>query len=334
MTILAQSRIGAALLLLSWSCISAGAASKAANYLLSEQIVAACEGRGGTIDPSAFIERDLTGDGRADLLISHEGITCRSGLRRSLECGVQVCSVRIYVREGSLLRLREEFLGMQLSVGNGPVPVIRALGHGGGEGFLRWNGRSFARVSGATARGNATAIVPNARWTSGFGQGIHEARILNGPGNVVTVNCDFASGFGSSLVIEVQGVRPPAGSEVEMWFDGKPAETVLIDGDGEITADSHAGAANLRLVLQRMKRHRIVTIRLAGGQASSFSLRGSSRAIGDCPIVAGNRRSSTDADKPAPAGKTLALPGADNSSNAIRTPPRAKFKLKLPKVDP
>ena len=49
------------------------ARSKAADYLVREQIAEACEGGKGTIDAAAVIERDLTGDGQPDLIISHEG---------------------------------------------------------------------------------------------------------------------------------------------------------------------------------------------------------------------------------------------------------------------
>jgi hypothetical protein len=72
----------------------ADALSNPARYLINQQIAEACEGRGGSIDPAAVIERDLTGDGRADLIISHEGIQCADS-GRSLYCGMQVCSVMI-----------------------------------------------------------------------------------------------------------------------------------------------------------------------------------------------------------------------------------------------
>jgi hypothetical protein len=126
---------------------SAHARSKAAEYLIREQIAEACEGQPGQIEPSAVIERDLTGDGKADLIISHEGITC-SGGGRSLMCGAQVCSVMVYVREGSLLKLRVgDRLGAGVRVRPGEVPTISMHGHGGREGGIRWDGRSFQPVS-------------------------------------------------------------------------------------------------------------------------------------------------------------------------------------------
>ena len=122
-------------------CATAEARSKAAEYLVNEEIAAACDG-GGAIAPEAVIEQDLTGDGRADLIISHEGITCAGG-GRSNACGMQVCSVNFYVREGTLLKPNREMLGVGVRVGEGAVPDIQMYRHGGGEGRVRWNGQTF-----------------------------------------------------------------------------------------------------------------------------------------------------------------------------------------------
>lgn len=119
------------------------AASKAADYLLNQELIEACQGRGGRIRFEGFIERDLTGDGRKDLIISHDAIECNGDFRRSPFCGAQVCTIKIYVRRGKLLKLEEEFLALISSIGAGPVPVISLYFHGGGQGQLRWNGRAF-----------------------------------------------------------------------------------------------------------------------------------------------------------------------------------------------
>ncbi|MEC5323942.1 hypothetical protein [Aurantimonas sp. A3-2-R12] len=78
---------------------SADARSKAAAYLVEEQIARACEDGRGSIDPAGVIERDLDGDGRDDLIIAHEAISCTSGgqFGRSMFCGMQVRSVMFYL---------------------------------------------------------------------------------------------------------------------------------------------------------------------------------------------------------------------------------------------
>lgn len=112
--------------------------SKGADYLVREQIAEACNGQ-GKIDPAAVIERDLTGDGKDDLVISHEGITCAGGGRSSF-CGAQLCSVNIYVRRGALLKLEREMLGSGVTVKDG---IIHMHALGGKPGMVKWNGREF-----------------------------------------------------------------------------------------------------------------------------------------------------------------------------------------------
>src|ERR1700730_2666753 len=62
--------------------VAAAARSKAANYLVAEAIAGACGGKNGQIDSASVIDRDLTGDGKADLIISDEGMRCAAGPRR------------------------------------------------------------------------------------------------------------------------------------------------------------------------------------------------------------------------------------------------------------
>ena len=111
----------------------AQARSKAADYLVRDQIADACEGGKGSINPAAVIERDLTGDGQPDLIISHDGITCSDG-GRSNACGMQVCSVTIYVRDGALLKPAvDDLLGTMVTVSDGRDsghPLARSRGWG------------------------------------------------------------------------------------------------------------------------------------------------------------------------------------------------------------
>lgn len=119
------------------------ARSKSVDWLIREQIADACDGKPGKINPAAVIERDLTGDGKADLIISHDGISCNGG-GRSSACGMQVCAVKIYVRDGALLKLAVgDLLGTAVKVGDGAVPTIEWRIHGGGGRVMKWNGQAF-----------------------------------------------------------------------------------------------------------------------------------------------------------------------------------------------
>lgn len=116
--------------------------SKAAWYLMAQEIKAACPS-GGRFKAAGAIERDLNGDGRKDLLLSHGLITCKGSRPMSGYCGMQVCTVKIFVRQGQLLKLKSDFLGGGVTLGPTNVPVISGYAHGGAPWAIRWNGRSF-----------------------------------------------------------------------------------------------------------------------------------------------------------------------------------------------
>lgn len=125
----------------------AQALSNAARYLAEQEIAAGCESGAGSFDPAGIVERDLDGDGRDDLILSHEHIICQGSHARSLDCGMQVCSVRFFVRRGELLQPAGHILGGGVTVGAGAVPTIQTYGHGGGQAFWRWNGQEVAPVN-------------------------------------------------------------------------------------------------------------------------------------------------------------------------------------------
>ncbi|WP_342108776.1 hypothetical protein [Methylobacterium sp. SI9] len=119
------------------------AQSKAATYLIQQAISEGCESHRGTMDASGAIERDLDGDGAADLIIADDGLRCSGPSPRSINCGMQVCSVTFYLRRGPLLQKVHEMLGAGLSVGSGRIPKVHMYAHGGRRSFVRWNGSRF-----------------------------------------------------------------------------------------------------------------------------------------------------------------------------------------------
>ena len=129
-------------LALAWSPVEAR--TKAAAWVAKEQIAEACDGGRGTIDPVGVIERDLDGDGKSDLILSHDAIFCSDGrFGRSMFCGAQVCSVLFYVRRGGLLKKVGEVLGGGVTIGEGRRPPISMHGHGGQSVSVKWNGTAF-----------------------------------------------------------------------------------------------------------------------------------------------------------------------------------------------
>ncbi|WP_299413203.1 hypothetical protein [uncultured Sulfitobacter sp.] len=116
--------------------------SKAAQYLIAKEIRAGCPA-GGRFAAAGAVERDLNGDGRKDLILSHDRLSCKGGSSISKSCGMQVCTVKIYLRQGKLLRQKMDFLGGGVTLGPTNVPVISGYAHGGDAWAIRWNGRTF-----------------------------------------------------------------------------------------------------------------------------------------------------------------------------------------------
>jgi hypothetical protein len=118
------------------------------------------------------------------------------------------------------------------------------------------------------------------RWTAGFGQGVCEAVVTSGAGNQIYLACDCGSDRPSSISFTLAGRSAP-GDRILLAFDSFDAESIWI-ADGEIISDCRACAANSDYVLQRLKRHSRVRVMFQNGDAATFSLKGSSEAIGDC----------------------------------------------------
>ncbi|MDD9911025.1 MAG: hypothetical protein OXR62_15215 [Ahrensia sp.] len=121
------------------------AASKAAQYLIDATAAEVCQSGSGQFAPIAVYEGDLTGDGRGDLILDLRGLKCAAEALHGY-CGVQACSVRIFIRtRDGLLIQTNDVLSIGFSVGSGSRPVIDMMGHGAKPFELRWNGRRFAQ---------------------------------------------------------------------------------------------------------------------------------------------------------------------------------------------
>lgn len=117
--------------------------SRAAQYLIDQQIAESCQA-GGRFEPWGVVEIDLTGDGRRDLLLNHEALVCNGSMFRSLNCGAALCTVYLFVREGSLLEPTNEILSLGTTVLPGSPPTIRTHSRQGVAYDWRWNGSAFA----------------------------------------------------------------------------------------------------------------------------------------------------------------------------------------------
>ena len=118
--------------------------SNAARWLVTERLSAVCEDGQGLFDPRGIIEEDLTGDGRPDLILFDDFVTCSGGRRfRPLTCVDGECEFNVYVREGALLQPKlSDRTVERLDVLVGTPPVI-VYAQRDGVRAVRWNGRAF-----------------------------------------------------------------------------------------------------------------------------------------------------------------------------------------------
>lgn len=119
-------------------------------------------------------------------------------------------------------------------------------------------------------------------WVSGWGQGVAEAIIKKGPGNQIYVTCDQGADREATGISFMLGGKSPTGSRILLGFDSNdPVEFSLWDG-GTIPSNCRACASVYDAVIAGLKKHSSVYVRFENGDATRFSLKGSTKAIGQC----------------------------------------------------
>lgn len=120
-------------------------------------------------------------------------------------------------------------------------------------------------------------------WRSGWNQGVAEAEVTHGSGNKIYVACDSGSGYGSSIHFILAGNSPKPNSEVLIIFDKKHPESFSVNKNGVITSECRVCAANFDYLIEQLKKHSSAYVRFSDNRESTFTLKGSAKAIGDCP---------------------------------------------------
>lgn len=135
-------------------------------------------------------------------------------------------------------------------------------------------------LSGLIAGTSAHAFGRDDHWVSGFGQGVCESVVTSSAGNRIYVACDCGSGRPPSINFELIG-RSPQGSRIFLTFDAQNAEDIWVE-NGRISANCRACAGNFDYVLDLFRRHNRVRVMAQNGDAATFTLKGASRALGQC----------------------------------------------------
>ena len=124
------------LALSAWPAIASAQQSAAARWLAEQSAQEHCGGP-GRFGPDGLVERDFTGDGRADLLLYTGGLTCDG---RQAPCGAIYCLGSLYVREGDLLVEKHAILTQCAEVVPGDPPGVTYCNRDGSRYTVRWDG--------------------------------------------------------------------------------------------------------------------------------------------------------------------------------------------------
>lgn len=138
----------------------------------------------------------------------------------------------------------------------------------------------FVTAGIAMLSSGAHANNSDERWSSGFGQGVCEAIVTSGAGNQIYFACDCGSDVPSSISFELAGENT-RGDLVFLSFDGDTPKSFSL-WNGGIPSDCRACADTFDAVKDGLKQHSSVRVMFQNGDAATFTLRGSSAAIGEC----------------------------------------------------
>jgi len=126
------------------------------------------------------------------------------------------------------------------------------------------------------------------KWTVGFGQGLIEHAVTNGPGNRFMVVCD--EGYSenaerTSLSFTIRDREPPPKSTVRV-FVGDEEFTFYADQYSETLINNRAAHSNFVALWEDMARGSgSIRVLFEDGRTSTFSLDGARKALGKKPCA-------------------------------------------------
>lgn len=154
-------------------------------------------------------------------------------------------------------------------------------------GDYRSNGGSAQPVTASAANSASIGYYP--AWGAEFGQGIVEAGVGDGKGSELRLVCNISGldTIASRLTFGPQSQVPafaPAGSTVEFLFDGQHSAPIVLNAHDSLVVENNAvSIGTFKFIVGRLKKHNSLIVRFPSGRELNFPLKGSGKAIGDCP---------------------------------------------------
>jgi hypothetical protein len=136
---------------------------------------------------------------------------------------------------------------------------------------------------------SALAQTGGGKWRTGFGQGILEISVSNGPGNEFRIDCDLgatedASRTGMSFMI--RGRYPPPNSEVRVFIDDTEIQ-FFMDQEYSSKIDNRSAYMNFVALWEEARTGRSMRVLFSDGRTSTFTLNGARAALGAKPCDTG-----------------------------------------------
>jgi hypothetical protein len=149
--------------------------------------------------------------------------------------------------------------------------------------------RSIVCAAGLIVLGSVPALAQQfGDWRTGFGMGVFEFSVQNGPGNEFTISCNgraHADGPEGEISISIRDKSPSNPNGIKVVLDAE-------EFTGALTTNCQSCASNFRALVQKLPRAKSMLVQFSDGRSSSFSLKGVAQALraGECPAAGKAKR--------------------------------------------
>lgn len=112
-------------------------------------------------------------------------------------------------------------------------------------------------------------------WKSGWGQGVSEYSVSNGPGNEFYIACSEDS---TNIMPMIIGDSAPPKSNISIIIDADEYEFGT-DEKGHIPTDCHFCSDNFEALWNAIRKGQHMLVKFEDGRSSKFSLKGAGKAM-------------------------------------------------------
>jgi hypothetical protein len=123
----------------------------------------------------------------------------------------------------------------------------------------------------------STAQAAQDGWWTGFGMGVFEHMVENGPGNSINVNCAEGAMRGASIIFTIRNKSPAADSKVRVFINNSMYEFYISKATLTAETESRVEAANFQAFWYAMRSAKTIRVLFENGDTSTFSTKGAAK---------------------------------------------------------